>query len=100
VGNDHEHMSYCRFQNTALDLHECENVLEEMFDGSTGPLSEDELRAARKLVNSCIDIARIFADKSGEGDALFNLPYEAQRNTVKYFLTHINESNAAAEEEK
>jgi hypothetical protein len=29
-------MSYCRFQNTALDLHECENVLEEMFDGSTG----------------------------------------------------------------
>jgi hypothetical protein len=96
VGNDHEHMSYCRFQNTALDLHECENVLEEMFDGSTGPLSEDELRAARKLVNSCIDIARIFADKSGEGDALFN---QAQRN-VKYFLTQINESNAAAEEEK
>jgi len=45
-------MSYCRFQNTELDLRDCFNALEEA--GSVEALEEelgpDELRAFRNLM--------------------------------------------------
>jgi hypothetical protein len=44
-------MAYCRFQNTAGDLYDCENHL---FDDD---LSEDEQKARKRLINICKSIA-------------------------------------------
>ena len=50
-------MSYCRFQNTASDLKDCDNALEELFSGyPDSELSADELRAATSLIATCQSI--------------------------------------------
>jgi hypothetical protein len=56
-------MSYCRFQNTAKDLSDCQDALEEMVnDPDAATLSDDELRAAKELVETCFDIVRLVAE--------------------------------------
>ena len=50
-------MSYCRFQNTAGDLDEC---LDALVDGEE--LSQDELRAARRMVQTCRELIQAAAD--------------------------------------
>lgn len=52
-------MSYCRFQNTLSDLADCEGALN---DGclDDDDLSEDELRAAKRLIRLCKSIADDF----------------------------------------
>jgi DNA-binding phage protein len=52
-------MSEYRFRHIVTDLSDCEDAIDELFNGVTDdgqPLSDDELRAARRLVTSCIDI--------------------------------------------
>lgn len=44
-------MSYCRFQNTLIDLRDCRDALDD-----NDPLSEHEYRAAVRLVELCKDI--------------------------------------------
>lgn len=56
-------ISDCRFQNTALDLADCEQALEEMADGDPPRLTEEELRAAQRLVTSCLNIVRLLAKR-------------------------------------
>lgn len=49
-------MSYCRFQNTLAALEECARALErntEDCGDPLEPLSMDETRAARKLLDLC-----------------------------------------------
>ncbi len=58
-------MSYCRFENTARDLADCQEVLEELFDGSAEPLSASELAAAKDLVSRCLAIALNTAEAAG-----------------------------------
>jgi len=58
-------MSYCRFQNTAKDLSDCQDALEDLISGEGAPLSRDELRAAKELVEHCLNIAGILADQAG-----------------------------------
>lgn len=54
-------MSYCRFQNTSMDLADCYEALGELFEGSPDePLSRDELEAAKQLVDCCKDILELF----------------------------------------
>lgn len=48
-------MSYCRFQNTVSDLSDCEDALGEIMN--LDQLSEDEERAARRLIKICRRIA-------------------------------------------
>jgi hypothetical protein len=43
-------MSYCRFHNTLIDLHDCAN---HIYDDN---LSEDETWARKKLIEVCRDI--------------------------------------------
>ena len=49
-------MSYCRFQNTLLDLRDC---FEHMDDDDLGREEED---ARRELIDVCIDIVEEFED--------------------------------------
>ena len=45
-------MSYCRFQNTVIDLADCMDALEEI-DYDLTKLSADEEKAARRLIEIC-----------------------------------------------
>lgn len=48
-------MSYCRFQNTVSDLDDCLQALEEI-DFNISELSEDEAKAACRLIEICKEI--------------------------------------------
>lgn len=50
-------MSYCQFENTALDLRYCRDWLRENEPES---LSENEGKAFRRLVRYCAEIADSF----------------------------------------
>ncbi len=48
-------MSYCRFRNTLMDLHDCHDALD---DGSAEDITDtDELRARDNLIKKCQRIA-------------------------------------------
>ena len=46
-------MSYCRFQNTSIDLDDCVRVLEDAYDLEDLDLSNDEARAMRNMASLC-----------------------------------------------
>jgi len=48
-------MSYCRFQNTYLDLKDCLEYLQDN-NFETENLSDEELRAYNRLVQTCKEI--------------------------------------------
>lgn len=54
-------MSYCRFQNTLLDLRDCHEVMFEEDE-----LSLEEVRARRQLIELCHDIAQDAEDEYEE----------------------------------
>jgi hypothetical protein len=45
-------MSYCRFQNTVLDMEDCISVLNDSEE-----LSDDEANAKDRLIQLCVDVA-------------------------------------------
>lgn len=49
-------MGYCRFRNTLNDLRDCQNALNELGDFEK-ELSEDEAKAAKKLLAVCRELA-------------------------------------------
>jgi hypothetical protein len=58
-------LSDCRFRRIVTDLSDCEDAIDELFNGATDdgqPLSDDELRAARRLITSCISIVSRVGD--------------------------------------
>lgn len=61
-------ISDSRFRHTLTELSDCEDALDELCNGVTDygqPLSDDELRAARGLITSCINIVTLVADAGG-----------------------------------
>ena len=50
-------MSYCRFENTLVDLQDCAEYINE-----TEGLSETEAQAREQLIELCRDIAEEFGD--------------------------------------
>lgn len=54
-------MSYCRFENTANDLQDCVDALDECM-GELSSLSKAEERAARRI----IELAKAIVDDYGE----------------------------------
>ena len=63
-------MSYCRFHNTALDLGECVEVLEEAINGDdTQNLSTMEASGLADMVN----LAESLLDLVGEATTLMEL---------------------------
>jgi hypothetical protein len=58
-------LSDCRFRHIVTDLSDCEDAIDELFNGVTDdgqPLSDDELRAARRLISSCISVVTRVGD--------------------------------------
>ncbi len=51
-------MSYCRFQNTRLDLRDCYDWLGE---NSHSDLSNDEQEAFKRMVKLCLSIVEDYA---------------------------------------
>lgn len=49
-------MSYCRFENTSRDLRDCRDALQELFNGEGSPLSQEEKRFAKSLIEDCASI--------------------------------------------
>lgn len=54
-------MSYCRFNNTLNDLHDCQDAL-----GSGDSLSAEERAKAVRLINVCRNIASEYEGESDE----------------------------------
>jgi hypothetical protein len=48
-------MSYCRFQNTAIDLQDCAYALDTADDFEDLDLSNDEQRACDRMYQLCQD---------------------------------------------
>lgn len=60
-------MSDCRFRRIMTDLSDCEDAIDELFNGVTDdgqPLSDDELHAARQLIETSIRIVTQIADEA------------------------------------
>lgn len=52
-------MSYCRWQNTASDLRDCLNVLEEGIPGN-GPNDRAERQARDRILRMAIEMVEAF----------------------------------------
>ena len=61
-------MSYCRFENTANDLDDCQEALENLLqggkdeDGEPEVLSGRELTCAKQLAITCQNILELLAE--------------------------------------
>ena len=55
-------MSYCRFENTARDLHDCQMALQERNTQEEKDMSESEKMAKKQLIFMCCEIAEEFGD--------------------------------------
>ena len=103
-------MSYCRFQNTASDLDDCKDAIGRMMhreeeDRGDGPehLSQDEKRAAVRLLRTCLDVVLLVAEH-GEMD-LDDLagelePEETLVNSLKALMAEADGDHAAWKEER
>lgn len=86
-------MSYCRFENTARDLDDCQEALEELIGGEAKPLSRTELEAAKRLARTCIAIVGLIAE-TYECDADELLDHDGRADHV------IDAANTAATREE
>lgn len=59
-------MGYVRFENTACDLRDCQEALEQMTTEDGTKLSCSELRAAKDLAKTCKNILCLLGEKIGE----------------------------------
>ena len=59
-------MSYCRFQNTLIDLRDCESALWEDEE-----LSKEEKKAKKELIELCSEISANFENEDFNEDRLY-----------------------------
>ena len=91
-------MSYCRFQNTDRDLADCEEILTNLFENNgEAALSDEELKAAKRLVFRCANIIeQILSVQSVEAAAFF----EQNDTDMRAYIGHVlDECNADAKDE-
>lgn len=55
-------MSYCRFQNTHLDLIDCVITLEKLLDNKEEMLSWDEKHASEQMYELCQHYIEIYEE--------------------------------------
>lgn len=57
-------MSYCVFENTSSDFERCLDKLEEMINTDSKPLSESEMRAAKRLASQALRMVQALTEVS------------------------------------
>ncbi len=57
-------MSYCRFENTASDLRDCIDHMDESLAGRT-----DEWRARRSIIKMCREVAENYDESAFSDEA-------------------------------
>lgn len=72
-------MSYCRFQNTLIDLRVCLDIL--CYRESEEPLSAEEFTACRELFETFIDFCY--------DEGILEEDYNAMEERLNEFLQHI-----------
>lgn len=90
-------MSYCRFQNTANDLKDCEGALDELLTGDI-VLSQDELYAAKRVALSCLRIIHALAEYVGEEAG--EMDEKAIREAIDDASAMAKENESAIQEEE
>ena len=62
-------MSYCRFENTSIDVIDCVEALEGIMDSKTvrEDLSETEIGGLAELAVQAVHIAEVFQQELGKG---------------------------------
>ncbi len=86
--------SDCRFRDIVTDMSDCEDAIEELFNGVTDDgqaLSDDELRAAKRLITSCISVVSLVADA-----AHVTLDLEAIEQSLDRVLRDANSAELEA----
>jgi hypothetical protein len=89
-----EKKSDYRFRHIVTDLSDCEDAIEELLNGVTDdgqPLSDDELRAARRLIVSCLNVVTLVAESA---NLAVNLD-EVERS-IDTVLQHANNATLEA----
>lgn len=76
-------MSYCRFQNTLLDLRDC---AANLGCDPKKPLSEDEAHARRRLIRTCGEILAELklVDSPPDAQMIQNALVDLDDETVAY----------------
>lgn len=85
-------MSYCRFHNTLGALRDCRGALDTLINGEEA-LSKDELDAAKRLVQECVEIVEIIAHAADVA------PEDLDEDAINDTLDDLNTDAAAKEEE-
>ncbi len=93
-------MSYCRFENTANDLRDCREALENLLGGEEPALSESELRCAKDLAETCLEVVLMLAEAAQvDLDDLDNGDAEKHLRTV-IDVANTTAARADAEEKE
>jgi len=90
-------MSYCRFQNTDMDLADCQRALKGLANGEETKLSRDELAAAKRMAVRCLEIIEFLDEQSG-GDILMRLAEDREtEDSITDTVDDINENSEDGE---
>jgi hypothetical protein len=86
-------MSYCRFQNTAMDLQDCVSALEDMSQDGFD-LSRHEVEGLKSLIRNMAKAMQILGDTTGieEVEDLVYLMADDQDKLVKKFKLCCDET--------
>ena len=76
-------MSYCRFQNTVIDVRDCLNTLR--YRGDETPLSTDEFEACREMFEAFLDFCY--------DEEILEEGYSAMQERLEEFLQNIETEN-------
>jgi len=86
-------MSYCRFENTALDFEDCAGALEEMLNGEQEVLSLDEQRGFARLLTAVATMLETISIHTGmESEDIMEVIADHPTEIVKR-LMKITEDN-------
>lgn len=86
-------MSYCRFQNTASDLEDCQEALEALLAGE-GKLSREELSAAIRLAQTCQYVISEIAGRSEKAQKQIDEFGVIEVTELSRILTEANDQAA------
>lgn len=81
-------MSYCRFQNTALDLDDCADALEDIFLGQDETLSRDECKGFARLMEGIAKMIETISINTGmENDEIVEAMGNDARKLVEKLMS-------------